>query len=169
MWGHSAGGMLSYEFACWQPNRVLGFVMNKGGVLSGHADETARRMPGLWIMGQNDEDRRLEAITDLFAENRRVGARWALAVEPNSGHEMGRTKELGIVFLESLLKTMDRGPGTGWIGDLTTHDIRTASGDPASTPAGSRPRLDAWLPDERSARAWRMFVEGRMPTGPFLP
>ncbi len=32
LWGHSAGGQFNYEFACWKPERVLAFVVNKGGV-----------------------------------------------------------------------------------------------------------------------------------------
>ena len=32
MWGMSAGGQVNYEFAAWKPERVIAFVVNKGGV-----------------------------------------------------------------------------------------------------------------------------------------
>ena len=31
-WGISAGGQFSYEFACWKPERIITFVLNKGGI-----------------------------------------------------------------------------------------------------------------------------------------
>ena len=168
LWGHSAGGQFNFNFACWKPERVLAFVVNKGAYYSGRPDAAARRVPGLWIAGQNDLDVRLENITSLFAENRRQGARWSLAIEPNAEHEMGHTKELGMVFLASALRALPAG-GTpsaagslvpGWIGDLTTHAIRP---EPATPPTeGARARLDSWLPDETTARVWQAFVEGNL-------
>ncbi|HVX41933.1 MAG TPA: hypothetical protein VHB25_20395, partial [Gemmatimonadaceae bacterium] len=32
LWGMSAGGQFDYEFAAWKPERVLAFVVNKGGI-----------------------------------------------------------------------------------------------------------------------------------------
>lgn len=32
MWGMSAGGEFNYEFVNWKPERVIGFVVNKGGI-----------------------------------------------------------------------------------------------------------------------------------------
>ena len=169
LWGHSAGGEFNFNFACWKPARVLAFVANKGAYYSGQPNAAVRQLPGLWIAGQNDEDARLENITSLFAENRRQGARWCLAIEPDTAHEVGHTKELGMVFLASALHAA-RADGTppaagvavqGWVGDLTTHAIRP---EPDAPPAQSgRARLDSWLPDEGTALAWKMFVDGTLP------
>ena len=32
LWGMSAGGQFDYEFAAWKPDRVIAFVVNKGGI-----------------------------------------------------------------------------------------------------------------------------------------
>src|SRR5262249_22556407 len=32
LWGMSAGGEFNYEFVAWKPDRVLAFVVNKGGI-----------------------------------------------------------------------------------------------------------------------------------------
>src|SRR5262249_13465445 len=32
LWGMSAGGEFNYEFAAWKPERVVAFVVNKGGI-----------------------------------------------------------------------------------------------------------------------------------------
>jgi len=31
-WGMSAGGQFIYELLCWRPDRILAFMVNKGGV-----------------------------------------------------------------------------------------------------------------------------------------
>ena len=36
LWGQSAGGQFNYEFTCWKPERVLAFVVNKGGIYYTH-------------------------------------------------------------------------------------------------------------------------------------
>ena len=166
MWGHSAGGEFNFNFACWKPGRVLAFVANKGAYYSGRPNAAVRALPGLWIAGQNDTDVRLANITSLFAEGRRQGAQWCLAIEPNTAHEVGRTKELGMRFLASVLGSVPvedtpraADPATeSWIGDLTTHEIRRESETPPAN--GGKVRLNAWLPDEPAARAWQAFVSG---------
>ena len=32
LWGMSAGGQFNYEFTAWKPERVVAFVVNKGGI-----------------------------------------------------------------------------------------------------------------------------------------
>lgn len=32
LWGMSAGGQFNYEFVAWKPERVVAFVVNKGGI-----------------------------------------------------------------------------------------------------------------------------------------
>ena len=47
LWSMPAGGEFNYELALWKPERVIGFVVNKGGIYySALADEAAREVPG---------------------------------------------------------------------------------------------------------------------------
>ena len=47
LWGMSAGGEFNYELALWKPERVIGFVVNKGGIYySALASAEARRVDG---------------------------------------------------------------------------------------------------------------------------
>jgi hypothetical protein len=144
------------------------FVVNKGGYYDGaEPDNHCCSVPGLFFLGLKDSDLRINAITRIWTEGRKQGALWALAPQPNSGHEFSKTAALARVFFEGVLKyrlpddSLSSGDAPsmnpmqenqGWLGDLTTHDIHDGSTD-------SEPnRNDAWLPDQSSAIAWKAFV-----------
>ena len=96
LWGHSAGGEFNYEFACWKPERVIAFVVNKGGYYFTHlAPAATRKVPGIFFVGEKDEEFRIASVRGIFAINRRAGALWTFAVEPGAGHEVGKTRETG--------------------------------------------------------------------------
>jgi poly(3-hydroxybutyrate) depolymerase len=163
LWGMSAGGQFNYEFVAWKPERVLGFVVNKGGIYyTALAPRASRSVPGILFTGEKDLWSRIDVIAGLFAVNRRAGALWALAQEPGAAHVVGRSREVAMVFFEDLLVLRLGGAGAsgaprplaekdGFLGDLTSKTIR-----PAAAGAGTGPT--AWLPTERVARAWQAMV-----------
>ena len=66
LWGHSAGGQFNYEFTCWQPERVLAFVVNKGGYyFTPLASATAQHVPGIFFIGANDAEFRISLFSGL--------------------------------------------------------------------------------------------------------
>ena len=104
LWGHSAGGEFNYEFACWKPERVQAFVVNKGGYYFTHlAPAATRKVPGIFFIGGRDEDFRIQSIQGIFAVNHKAGAVWNLAVRPDEGHELGKTRELAAEFFVDVL------------------------------------------------------------------
>src|ERR1041384_103607 len=81
-WGMSAGGEFNYEFVAWKPERVVAFVVNKGGIYySALVSRAAREVPGILFVGEKDLESRVNMIAGLFAVNRRGGALWAFANE----------------------------------------------------------------------------------------
>jgi dienelactone hydrolase len=173
LWGESAGGQWNYNYLLWRPEDVMAFVVNKGGYYSqAEADSRARAVPGLFILGQSDDAFRIAAITALWKAGRDAGALWALTPQPNSGHEFSKTGPLGRVFFEAVLKarlpdgnalgsdaadapTLKPMQQTaGWLGNLTTHEIHDAA------PGSEIDHSAAWLPDESTAQAWKVFVSG---------
>ena len=162
LWGMSAGGQFNYEFVAWKPERVLAFVVNKGGIYyTALAPAAARGVPGMFFVGGKDLEFRTNTIVGLFAVNRRAGALWALANEPSAAHIVGRSRDVALVFFEDILKLRGNADGTapraitervGFIGDLTAHTFALL-GD------GKVPGVPtAWLPTERVANAWRAMV-----------
>jgi pimeloyl-ACP methyl ester carboxylesterase len=161
LWGHSAGGQFNYEFACWKPERVIAFIVNKGGYYSTYnpSPETLQ-VPAVFFIGANDSQIRIQNITQFFSTGRRQGAPWTLAVEPNTGHEIGGTREFAIPFFDTIIplrlsaettKLVDLKEYSGWTGDLTTSEI--------SQKSKSSDTLNAWLPNEAMAKKWQAFVK----------
>jgi poly(3-hydroxybutyrate) depolymerase len=166
LWGMSAGGQFNYEFAVWKPERVLAFVVNKGGIYyTALAPRASRSVPGIFFIGEKDLWSRNDTISGIFAVNRRAGALWALAEEPGAAHVVGRSREMTMVFFEDVLALRLTGDRAGKLktpaekdgvqGDITA---KTVSGAPAG---GSVTGPTAWLPTERVARAWRAVVTGQ--------
>jgi hypothetical protein len=153
----SAGGQFNYEFAAWKPERVLAFVVNKGGIYyTALTQRAARDVPGMLFIGGKDLDSRIQTITGLFAVNRRAGALWALAEEPGAAHIVGRSRDVALIFFEDMLSLRLTETGalkplaekSGFLGDPKSKSIRPIS----EGPAPSYPT--AWLPTARVAHAW---------------
>src|SRR5207237_1508577 len=118
MWGMSAGGQFNYEFVAWKPDRVGAFVVNKGGIYySALLPRAARNVPGMLFIGGKDLESRVSTITGLFAVNRRSGALWALAEEPDAAHVVGRSLEVAKIFFEDVMAGQAISEKDGFIGD----------------------------------------------------
>ncbi len=182
LWGMSAGGEFNYEFTAWKPERVVAFVVNKGGIyFSALLPEAARRVPGMLFTGAEDLEERQRIIAGLFALNRRAGALWALAPEPKVGHVVGRSQEMAATFFEAVLPLRVGAPApgpapvnggappagpmmnleerSGVVGELSGRELRPAADSPDPT------HLTVWLPTERVARAWQALSRSE----PFPP
>jgi pimeloyl-ACP methyl ester carboxylesterase len=159
LWGHSAGGEFNYEFACWKPERVMAFVVNKGGFYyTGLAPAATRQVPGLFLIGEKDMESRNDIIKGLFMMNRRVGALWTFGSAPGAEHEIGTTQRLaGNYFSEIInLKNSGKWPVPGVIGDFKAQTIA-----PVAAYKGNQ-FTASWLPTEMFANAWLMFITGNL-------
>jgi poly(3-hydroxybutyrate) depolymerase len=161
-WGMSAGGEFNYEFAAWKPERVVAFVVNKGGIYySALTPRATREVPAMLFIGGKDLESRINTITGLFAVNRRGGALWALAEEPGAAHVVGRSRDLSIIFFDDVLPLrLDESSATlkpiaesvGFVGDFRSKATRAVAD--SATP--NYPT--AWLPTARVARAWQALL-----------
>jgi poly(3-hydroxybutyrate) depolymerase len=161
LWGMSAGGEFNYEFACWKPERVVAFVVNKGNIYyTALASKAARGVPAILFTGGKDLEFRTNTITGLFAVNRRAGALWALAEEPSAAHVVGRSRDVALVLFEdalalrlgggSVLKPMIE--KSGFLGDIKAKTFEPIG----EAPAPNHPT--AWLPTARVAERWQWLV-----------
>ena len=127
MRGYSAGGVFSYSFSGFLPERMLAFANIRGGGLS-FTDDTNIRIPGLLFYGELDAASRNSRIFQLIAEKRIAGANWALIMEPGVDH-FGELEEpenmIQMFFSEVLEKRLEPGSlsiveipeDEGWLGD----------------------------------------------------
>ena len=67
--GYSWGGQFAYHFTKWIPQRVLGFITQKGGYHDTTAAGDAIEVPGLMFVGENDLPYRIENLTGIFLES----------------------------------------------------------------------------------------------------
>jgi pimeloyl-ACP methyl ester carboxylesterase len=170
LWGISAGGEFNYEFACWKPDRVAAFVVNKGGVYyTALCSPEARKVPGLFFTGADDMEFRSRIIEGIFAINRRFGALWAFAEEPCTKHEIGSSKALSIMFFGDIMQMRIPERITdvhqpvellcikeedGYVGDFKLKEYypfidRKEIGYPT-----------AWLPGREFAEVWLSLIKG---------
>jgi hypothetical protein len=158
----SAGGQFNWEFVAWKPERVIGFVVNKGGVYySALLSKASRQVPGILFTGGKDLEFRTNTINGLFAVNRRGGALWALAEEPTAAHVVGKSRDVAMILFEDLLALRLPASGSvlqpleekiGFLGDFKAKTVAPL-GD------GKVPNYPtAWLPTERVAKAWQALV-----------
>jgi pimeloyl-ACP methyl ester carboxylesterase len=166
LWGISAGGQFNYEFTCWRPDRIIAFILNKGGIYyTAMASPAARRVPGILFIGAKDSPFRNDIINGIFSMNRRAGAQWALAVEPGAVHEIGRSLELSEVFFDEVIPLrLPKESGEplrilnledGYLGEprnltYSPYNWEKTKEHPAS-----------WLPTEKFARAWLACEAGK--------
>jgi len=161
-WGHSAGGQFNFNFANWKPERTAAFVANKGAYYGDTIRPATRKVPALWILGEKDTEIRVKNITAKYEDGRKSGALWALVPEPNEGHGGGRSRDIGIVFIEEVLssridsqgKLQPANPAEGWLGDLKTKSVEKVAGGDADVKDRS------WLPGEATAKLWVDVVSG---------
>jgi poly(3-hydroxybutyrate) depolymerase len=161
-WGMSAGGEFNYEFAAWKPERVVAFVVNKGGIYySALTSRETRAVPAMLFIGGKDLESRINTISGLFAVNRRGGALWALAEEPAAGHIVGRSRDLSIIFFDDVLPLRLDDSSTklkpiaqlaGYLGEFKTKRTEAVAD---TTPTSY---LTAWFPTARVARAWQALL-----------
>ena len=161
LWGMSAGGQFNYEFVAWKPERVVAFVVNKGGIYyTALTPRAAREVPGMLFIGGKDLESRVNTIVGLFAVNRRGGALWAIAEEPGAAHIVGRSRDMAVIFFEDVLSLRLRDTttlkrlteGSGFLGDPKARTFRAVG-------EGVAPNYPtAWLPTLRVARAWQALV-----------
>jgi poly(3-hydroxybutyrate) depolymerase len=163
LWGMSAGGQFNYEFVAWKPERVIAFVVNKGGIYyTALTPRAARAVPGMLFIGGKDLDSRIDIIRGLFALNRRGGALWTIAEEPGAAHIVGRSRDVAIVFYEDVMRLRMGKDGlqalseaSGFLADPKLKSFRAVSEGKAPVyPVG-------WLPSERAARAWLAMEKER--------
>lgn len=170
LWGISAGGEFNYEFACWKPERIAAFVVNKGGVyFTALCSPETRKVPGLFFTGEYDLEFRSEIIEGIFAINRRFGALWAFAEEPCIKHDIGQSKMLSILFFNDIIKmrmpAIEKESQTpfkllhikeedGYVGDFKLKEYYAYKDWKGSY------YPTAWLPGQGFAEAWLSLING---------
>ena len=167
LWGHSAAGSFVATFAALHPQRTIAFVRyhTSGAGMLGANLGALTPIPALLLNPEHDESNpRVQAV---WKSRRAVGAPWTWALEPNAVHggdnsdDLKKANDLVIPWIAAVVRQRvspngERlraiAEGSGWLGNNQTREV---------APNGALQGLNAeasWLPDEASARAWRVML-----------
>jgi hypothetical protein len=164
--GYSWGGQFGYHFTKWIPERVVGFITQKGGYHDTTDAGDAIEVPGLMFVGENDLPYRIENLTGIFFEHRPLGAKWILAIEQNAGH----SQVIDYSFLDSFFNIITdlRIPNDvnvfepielntipdsiGWFGDQNSWIIGSFDCYDGLIDSSS------WFPSKNVGERWQYFV-----------
>lgn len=104
--GHSNGGIKAWEFNALHPERIIAFTVSRAANRSmSAASRVAQSNPAMLVIGENDNAESNAALAQLFLKHRPEGALWALVVEKNGGHPLGRTPHLWLPFFDWAVRT----------------------------------------------------------------
>ena len=164
--GYSWGGQFGYHFTRWIPERMLGFITQKGGYHDTTDAGAAIEVPGLMFVAENDLPYRIENLTGIFLNHRPLGAKWILAMEQGVGH----TLVTNYPFLNSFFNTVAdlRLPNAvdvfqpitlntlpdsiGWLGNQDTWTIGSWDCYDGNFDSSS------WFPSRDVGEYWQNFV-----------
>jgi len=164
--GYSWGGQFAYHFTKWIPERMTGFITQKGGYHDTTYAGPAIEVPALMIVAENDLDYRIENLTNIFLDHRPDGAKWILAMEPGVGHSLvtdysflhtffNKVVDLRIpdnvnVFDPITLNTLS--DSLGWLGNQETYTIGSWECYNGIVDSSS------WFPTRVVGEKWQNFV-----------
>ncbi len=164
--GWSWGGQFSYHFTVWSPDRVLGFVTQKGGYHDTGDAGDAILVPGYMFIGENDLDYRIKNLTGIFEAHRPLGARWILAMQPGGGHERIVDRTLLDRYFETVIDL--RLPATipldAPVELIVIEEASSWLGDRSSFEVGAFECYDeeigaaCWCPSRDVSTDWQAFV-----------
>jgi hypothetical protein len=152
--GHSAGGICSYNFTTYKPERTVGYIDIKGGFTT---TLNTIEIPGLLVSGQYDYP---ELLYDKAMKIRRDNGLVCYAEEPDAYHEWGDPKEIMMPFLSALLEARIDENGdlvslteeSGYLGNLETFEYSQFNEYPDDILEAS------WLISEEFAETWAEFI-----------
>lgn len=107
LWGFSNGGQMAYALARLHPERVIAFIVNKGGYYITDEDggQEPTSTPAIFFSGENDAGKngRHKVIHALYRKGRDQGAAWCWIEERNARHERGNSEPLAFALFDAIL------------------------------------------------------------------
>ncbi|MCE9567982.1 MAG: hypothetical protein K8U57_38770 [Planctomycetes bacterium] len=168
--GMSRGGGMSMQLAERMPERTIASAPVCLEV--GPGSDATRRVPVLTVFGEKDGSQMEKLLTKLPAE-RKLGARFGIAVQWNRKHEFALANNLSFVFFDDVISRRlpkvpvadkptplaDISLEDGWLGDPGTWGKDGKLPTIAAWKEYKGDRATAcWFPTQRSAAVWQAFV-----------
>ena len=164
LWGHSAAGSFGTTFAAMHPARTIAFVRYNSNSRGLPVDlTTIARIPGLIFAGEKDTTAGIEDSEHLWKSGRALQAPWTFAVVPGAPHgsaeAVRKANDLALPWIQAIV-TQRLTNSVAALQPVDDASAWLASGTSVVAAASFRgPKAEAsWLPDEASARGWRIVT-----------
>lgn len=171
IFGQSAAGPFGAGFAAAYPDRTLAFIRYHSGPVLGGDLTAVKEIPALFFVGGKDTAvdaagiPGVQGAEKLWTRGRAMDAPWTFALEPEATHggaeHLEKASALTIPWMTAILRQRLMAGSTlraipresAWLGNNRTTEIGTLS------TSSHWPKAEAsWLPDESSARGWRIVT-----------
>jgi hypothetical protein len=168
--GMSRGGGMSMQLAELMPQRTIACAPVCLEV--GPGSDATRRVPVMTVFGEKDGSQ-MKLLLDKLPAERKLGARFGIAVQWNRNHEFARANNLSFVFFDDVISRRLPNPPVadkptpladisleeGWLGDVGTwaKDGKIPTIAAWKDFKGDRDAA-CWFPSQRSAAVWQAFV-----------
>jgi hypothetical protein len=172
--GMSRGGGMSMQLAELMPERTIASAPVCLEV--GPASDATRRIPVLTVFGEKDGSQ-MKLLLDKLPAERKLNARFGIAVQWNRKHEFALANNLSFVFFDDMIaRRLPKPPLTdkltppadialedGWLGDVSTwgKDGKIPTVAAWRDYKGDRDAA-CWFPSHRVAAVWQAFVGSGM-------
>jgi hypothetical protein len=166
--GYSAGGMFSYNFSAFKPDRVIAFANIRGWYMN-PTTTINNEIPGLFMIAELDTEKYdgiipAQRMKEIVQAKRKQDALWNYAIEPGEDHfgNLAKSDSLLRLFLASALKRRVQSgsnvllpvtEASGWLGN---NDSKTIF--PYATYPQTKNEA-AWLIDEPFANEWIKYQQ----------
>ncbi|MGB6220134.1 hypothetical protein [Haloferula sp.] len=163
LFGISAGGNVSVQFPGFFPERTIGVAAYVPTAGPGINASKKLRTPMLIAIGAKDKKEWVRFSEIMWGK---YGSKsiWTYAKHKDLGHQGRQAFGLGFSYADSVLhqrlvpaenggyedKLADLSPT--WAGDLNSYGIQEVK-------TGILPLNTCWLPDEKTAKAWKKYLE----------
>jgi hypothetical protein len=142
--GYSQGGIFTFNYVCWRPERVKAFAALKAVSPKVKPGTDSFQVPGLLLAGELDEPGRVRSIARAFYMATGRHSKWTFLLENGMAHELdSKSIEFAGMFLEGV---SGKSPETPVYYNAETGKLETIS--PIA------PGI-CWIPSEQVADAWR--------------
>ena len=143
--GYSQGGMFTFNYICWRPERIKAFAALKAIFPILQPKTASFGVPGLLVAGQTDEPERIRAIAKAFLSATGTHSEWSFLLESGVGHEID-PKSIGMTgaLFEAVCEETHL-DGAVYV-NAETGDSETAD----STASGL-----CWFPNQDVADMWK--------------
>jgi len=168
--GMSRGGGMSMQLAELMPERTIACAPVCLEV--GPGSDATRRVPVMTVFGEKDGSQ-MKLLLDKLPAERKLGARFGIAVQWNRKHEFALANNLSFVFFDDVIsRRLPKQPVAdkptpladialedGWLGDSGTwgKDGKIPTVAAWKEYKGDRDAA-CWLPSGRAAAVWQAFV-----------